>query len=77
MTQTTNNPWQYLQDWHMSDRDPKTTLKDVADRMKQYWPGNYYIAEREDMPYRGMRMTKWVIEFDNPAEETMFRLRWA
>ena len=70
-------PWAYLQDWHMSDRDPNTTLKGVADRMKQQWPGNYRIVEQEDYPYRGQRQTKWVIEFDDPAEETMFMLRWA
>lgn len=69
-------PWQYLQDWHMSDRHPSTTLEDVAISMKNQWPGNYRVVEKEDYPYRGNRVTKWVIEFDDPAEETMFNLKW-
>ena len=44
--------------------------------MKALWPGNYRIVIREAMPYKGYRMTKWVLEFDDPAEETMFRLKW-
>lgn len=72
---TPRTPWQYLEDWEMSDRDPKTTLKDVADKMKERWPGNYRVVVKEVQPPD--RFSKWALEFDDPAEETLFNLKWS
>ena len=69
-------PWQYLEDWNTSDHNPTVQPEHIATRMKSLWPGNYRIVIQEAMPYKGYRMTKWVLEFDDPAEETMFRLKW-
>jgi hypothetical protein len=71
-------PWAYLKDWERSDRDPKTTLDDVATRMQQQWPGNYRVVVKEvHHPEHLYKYSKWFLEFDNPAEETMFRLKWS
>jgi len=71
-------PWEWLTDWEMSDRDPNTTLDMITDRMKLRWPGNYRIVVREfrvgDSMYRS---SKWVLKFDTPAEETVFRLKYS
>lgn len=71
-------PWEYLEDWAMSDRDLTTTLDMIADRMKLRWPGNYRVVVKEVRhPEHMHKYSKWCLEFDNPGEETLFRLRWA
>ena len=77
MERNNMTPWQYLEDWNMSGLEQLTRPEIIATRMKTKWPGNYRIVLKEAMPYKGYRMTKLAIEFDDPAEETMFRLRWA
>lgn len=70
-------PWQYLHIWEGSDRDPNTTLDHVANKMKERWPGNYRVVVREFRTENSMyKSSKWVLEFNTPAEETMFRLKW-
>jgi len=74
---TKQTPWEWLSDWEMSDRDPNTTLDMIIDRMKLRWPGRYCIVVREvQHPKHACTYSKWFIEFDDPAEETMFRLKW-
>lgn len=70
-------PWEYLGEWAMSDRDPNTPLSAVTDRMRAKWPGNYQVVERRINDRQHGWIIKWALEFDNPSEETMFRLRWA
>lgn len=74
---TKTTPWDYLEDWAMSN-SPNTSLDIVATRMKQRWPGNYRVVVKEvPHPKHACTYSKWLLEFDNPAEETMFRLRYS
>lgn len=70
-------PWEYLADWAMSDRGPEHTIHYFEDKMKEHWPGNYRITTTKINDSRGGYIVKWVLVFDDPAEETMFKLRWA
>lgn len=77
-TNRPKTPWQYLEDWEMSDRDPNTSLDTIALAMQTRWPGKYQIVVKEIRhPEHMYKYSKWVIEFDNPAEETMFRLKYS
>lgn len=65
-------PWQYLDNLVRSDRGPEHGEDWMTARLQISWPGNYRV-----------KYTKWdfrnpyYIEFDNPADETMFRLKYA
>ena len=70
-------PWEYLGERAMSDRDPNTPLSAVTASMRAKWPGNYRVVEKRIDDSQHGYVIKWVLEFDNPSEETMFRLKWA
>jgi hypothetical protein len=71
-------PWQYVENWSMSDRGPSETLKVLNDRMQNRWPGKYRIVEKEVRNRDSMyRRIIHVFEFDSPKDETWFRLQWS
>lgn len=64
-------PWQYLDDLVHSDRGLEHDEDWMTSRLQLRWPGNYRV-----------KYTTWdfrnpyYIEFDNPADETMFMLKF-
>lgn len=68
-------PWEFLKYWPMCERAPEHNEEWLCEKMKTSWPGNYRVVVKELYPPD--RFSEWALEFDNPAEETMFRLRWA
>ena len=74
---TKQTPWEYLGEWSMSDRDPNAPLTSVTDRMQAKWPGNYQVVSKRINDSQHGWIIKWVLEFSDPAEETMFRLKWS
>ena len=70
-------PWEYLGHRAMSDRPIGADLGVITERMRARWPGNYQVVSKQINDSQHGYVVKWVLEFDNPAEETMFRLRWA
>jgi hypothetical protein len=70
-------PWEYLGQWAMSDRPIGADLEVITERMRARWPGNYQVVSKQINDSQQGYVIKWALEFDNPAEETMFRLRWA
>lgn len=69
------SPWQYLKDWEQSDRcyNP-LELEYINKKMQDQYPGKYKIVKKAS---EYGRFTYYDFEFDSPAEETMFRLKWA
>lgn len=68
-------PWEYVENWSMSDRGPDETLKKLNERMQNRWPGKYRIIEKEVRSKTSMyRHIVHVFEFETPADETWFRL---
>lgn len=69
------SPWEYLENWAQSDRDYETSTADwLSRKMKEKYPGNYRIV-------LAMSPKTWwdphpKIVFDDPAEETWFRLKY-
>lgn len=71
-------PWDYLDNWSKSDRGPDETLAKLNERMQNRWPGKYKIVVKETHVEGHMyKFPKWVFEFDTPAEETFFRLKYS
>lgn len=68
------DPWQYLKDWEQSDRgyDPNELEYINIDMQKRY-PGKYKIVKKTSTHGR---FTYYDFEFESPAEETMYRLKW-
>lgn len=67
-------PWERLEDWALADKGrTESTLEYITARLQERWPGNYRV---ERVRHRGWP-TNYQLVFDNPAEETMFRLKWA
>lgn len=65
-------PWQWLEDWQRSDlTNEQASYEYIRTEMQNRYPGNYTIV-RNPYPH-GQR---YVIKFDTPQEETMYRLRW-
>lgn len=68
-------PWEYLDDWQRSDRGYNPTELDLINaRMQHLYPGPYKIVKKRS-PHG--RFVYYVMEFNSPAEETMYRLKWA
>lgn len=72
------SPWQYLQHWNLADKGLEQSSREwINQEMQSHWPGPYRV-ERCQSRYAG---TGWRIDyeirFQDPAEETLFRLRWA
>ena len=71
-------PWEYLENWNWSDRGPDETLAKLNERMQNRWPGKYKIIVKEVRAKDSMyKVSKHVFEFDTPAEETLFRLKYS
>jgi hypothetical protein len=71
-------PWEYLANWSQSDRGPDETLYKLNDRMQERWPGKYRIVEKEIRSKEHMyRLITYDFEFDNPADETFFKLKYS
>lgn len=71
-------PWEYLENWNRSDRGPDETLAKLNERMQNRWPGKYKIIVKEVRAKDSMyKVSKHVFEFDTPAEETLFRLKYS
>ena len=68
-------PWEWLNDWQQSDRgyDPHE-LVNVNIVMQDRWPGAYKVVKKTS-PHG--RFKYYEMEFDSPAEETMFRLKYS
>lgn len=68
-------PWDYLDDWQQSDRgyDP-LELEYINERMQQQYPGPYKVVKKKS-PHG--RFIYYVMEFNSPAEETMYKLKWS
>lgn len=68
-------PWQWLEDWERSDRTKEhSTLEYVNIRIQEKFPGRYRVSKRLT-PCKGWEPYH-VIVFDDPAEETFFRLKY-
>lgn len=68
------DPWQYLNDWQQSDReyDPDEILT-INFLMQRNYPGKYKIVKKAS---EYGRFKYYDFEFDTPAAETMFRLKY-
>lgn len=72
------SPWEYLDNWSNSDRGPDETLARLNERMQARWPGKYRIVEKEVRSKEHMyKVLKWDFEFETPAEETLFRIKYS
>ena len=68
------SPWQYLDDWQNSDRGYNPNeLAHINAKMQQMYPGKYQVVKKTS---EHGRFTYYAIEFDTPAIETMFRLKY-
>jgi len=68
------SPWQYLDDWQNSDRGYNPNeLAHINAKMQQMYPGKYKVVKKTS---EHGRYTYYDIEFDTPAVETMFRLKY-
>lgn len=67
-------PWEYLDNWQRSDRgyDPNEILT-INEYMQNRYPGPYKVVKKLS-PHE--RFYYYEMEFDSPAEETMYRLKW-
>lgn len=71
-------PWEYLKNWSESDRGPDETLTKLNARMQERWPGRYRIVEKEVRCKEHMyKILKWDFEWETPAEETLFRIKYS
>ena len=67
-------PWERLEDWALADKGrTESTLEYITARLQERWPGNYRVERVQHREWP----TNYQLVFDNPAEETWFRLRWA
>lgn len=71
---TRRKPWDYLRDWATSDRgyDPDE-MTTINQRMQEKYPGPYKVVKKMS-PYE--RFYYYEMEFNSPAEETMYKLKW-
>lgn len=67
-------PWEYVENWAMSDRGPDETLEKLNERMQNRWPGKYKIVAVLNDKHQWL---EYKFKFFVPSEETMFKLRWA
>lgn len=69
-------PWQYLGLLVESDRAPEHQGEWMAAHLKQRWPGNYTVVRYDAYDAGAGWVSGYKIVFDDPAEETWFRLKW-
>lgn len=70
----TRTPWEYLKDLTMTDRDPEQDEEWMTERLQKRWPGNYRVEKVVEYQWQYI---EYKIVFDNPVEETLFRIKWA
>lgn len=69
-------PWQRLEQWELADKGRReSTNAYITEQLQARWPGPYRV-ERVGSRHVGWPV-RHAIVFDDPAEETMFRLRWS
>lgn len=69
-------PWQWLEDWQSRDLTAEQrSFEYIRTEMHNRYPGPYRLVRRQ-IPRKGW-LPEYVMVFDNPYEETMFRLRWS
>lgn len=70
------SPWKRIEDWQRNDKSKEqSTLEYINSDMQNKFPGSYRVVKKLT-PANGWNPT-YVIVFDNPAEESMFRLRFS
>ena len=74
-------PWQWLENWQRriySTTPEQRSYEWLRTEMQNRWPGPYRLVTvwnpKNPIDLYGVT---WVMRFDDPAEETMFRLRWS
>ena len=69
-------PWKRLEDWERADKTKaQCTLEYINTVMQEKFPGRYHIAKKLT-PRKGWE-PYYTIVFDEPAEETWFRLKYS
>lgn len=67
-------PWDWLDDWQQSDREYNPNELDyINNKMQEQFPGPYRVVKKTS-PHG--RFKYFEMEFNTPAEETMFKLKW-
>jgi len=67
-------PWLYLNGLISSDRAPEHNEVWMTAKLQAKWPGDYTVVK--DIDYQ-WHYVEYKMVFDNPADETMFRLKYA
>lgn len=69
------DPCQHLKDWEQSDRgyDPNE-LEHINKKMQELYPGKYKIVKKNS---EYGRFKYYDFEFETPAAETMFKLKYS
>ena len=68
-------PWQRLEDWWRADKTQEQgTLEYINRVMQEQFPGRYRVAKRLG-PRQGWE-PYYSIVFEDPAEETFFKLKY-
>lgn len=75
-TLRTYTPWTYLEELVHSDRAPEHNEQWMTEKLRKKFPGNYRV-EKYAVPTNGAPYTDYHMVFENPAEETMFRIKWS
>ena len=65
------SPWRYLEILVNCDRAPEHDSRWMTEKMKVFYAGDYHIEQVERGYY-----TDYEIVFDNPADETYWRLKY-
>ena len=72
----TMTPWEYLDNWSKADLPwAQRSGEWINRKMRERWPGNYSVV-RVGPRYMNRRC-EYTLEFKNPTEETMFKLKWS
>lgn len=67
------NPWEYLDTWSKTDLpDESKSIEWINQEMQDRYPGPYRVRRTGTMYWR----SGYRLDFKNPQEETMFRLKW-
>jgi len=67
-------PWQYLEDLVRSDRSSDMGEDWMTARLQISWPGDYHVEKTVEYQWQYI---DYKIVFDNPADETLFRLKYS
>ena len=67
------SPWRYLEILVNADRGPEHDSRWMTERMKVFYQGNYHI---ELVAHEFDEYMDYEIVFDDPADETYWRLKY-